>query len=61
MSAKGRPRVEERREAMVTLRVWPRLKAAVEAIAASKGVSVARHIEDLMIDNARKEGRWPTE
>lgn len=61
MSAKGRPRIEEKRDAMVTLRVWPRLKAAVEDIAASKGVTVARHIETLMIEDAKKEGRWPTE
>lgn len=58
MAGYGRPRLDDRRDAMVSIRTWPRLKAALEEMAAEKGMSVARYLEDLLIEKAKLEGRW---
>jgi hypothetical protein len=60
MSRSGRPKVEDRRDAKIDTRTWPRLKDAVERSAADKGVTVARFVEDALIDALKREGRWPT-
>lgn len=56
----GRPALddEDKRSASIVVRTWPMLKTIIEDIAAEKGVSLSRYVEDLLIEKAKMEGRW---